>query len=104
MQLRYSEGSIEDLEEIKTYLQEKAGAEIALKVIREIRRVIKDIIVPNPNIGSQVELDIEKELRLFTAGKYPNYNIYYSVENDLVVIRILHGKRNIKSLLSAEKR
>jgi len=102
MQLRYSEGSIEDLEEIKKYLQEKAGAEIALKVIREIRRVIKDIIAPNPNIGSQVKFDIEKELRFFTIGKYPNYIIYYSVENDLVVIRVLHGKRNIKSLLRTQ--
>ena len=98
MHVRYSEDALQDLHSIKTYLKQEAGGETALRVIREIRRIIREVILENPAIGRKTSFGI-KRLHCFPAGKYKNYNIYYTVENNIVIIRVLHGKRDLSKIL-----
>lgn len=96
----YSELAISDLKIIADYLIEEAGIDTALKVTDEIYRVINDIISNNPKAGSIVEFITETTMRYFTAGKYP-YNIYYESSSEkILIVRVLHGRRNIRKLLN----
>ncbi len=96
----YSELAISDLKIIADYLINKAGIEVALKVTDEIYRVINDIISNNPKAGAIVEFVPETTMRYFTAAKYP-YNIYYESRSEkILIVRILHGRRNIRKLLN----
>ncbi len=99
MRVTYSELSINDLSEIADYLVDNVGAIVANKGIGEIERVIVEVLSENPDIGTAVLHEIEGIL-FFPAGQYPVYQIFYKKRNDVLdVYRVLHGKRDIKSLL-----
>ncbi len=96
----YSELAISDLKIIADYLIEEAGINTALKVTDEIYRVINETIAGNPKAGSSVTIIPEATLRYFTAGKYP-YNIYYEfISDSILIVRVLHGRRDIRKLLN----
>lgn len=99
MNYRFSVASIIDIEEIYDYLEGVAGQQTADMVIDEIKRVIKDVLSENPNLGTMPQTSIEN-LLFFPAGKYPRYQIYYRLIDDtLEVYRVLHGKRDVTNIL-----
>ena len=58
-----------------------------------------ETLLDNPQIGMGVNFS-DKEMRYFPAKKYNIYNIFYTVEDDhIFIVRILHGKRDIASIL-----
>ncbi len=96
----YSELAISDLKIIADYLIEKAGIDTALKVTNEIYRVINETIANNPKIGSPVTILPETTMRYFTTRKYP-YSIYYEFDSSsILIVRVLHGRRDIRKLLN----
>jgi len=96
----YSELAISDLKIIADYLIVEAGVDVALKVTDEIHRIINTTISDNPKAGSSVLFIPETPMRYFTVGKYP-YNIYYELNSNIVlIVRVLHGRRNIRKLLN----
>ena len=96
----YSELAISDLKIIADYLIEEAGINTALKVTDEIYRVINETIAGNPKTGSSITIVPETTMRYFTTRKYP-YNIYYKFDSSRVlIVRVLHGKRDIRKLLN----
>ena len=70
----------------------------ALAVIDELERVC-GLLAEMPGIGKRVEFITDAEYFMAPAGKYSNYLIFYTLqEKQLIVQRILHGKRNIIDL------
>lgn len=98
MRVKFSSAAREDLVNILDYLYEKAGLKIAQIVNDEIERVVYEVIAENPEVGS-LSLFGTENLRFFPAGKYKHYHIYYTVADDLIVIRVLYGKRDVQSIL-----
>ncbi len=104
MKIEFSEKANLDLWEITNYLIEEAGQGVALKIIEEIDQTI-DMLADNPLAGFKVRVLPSKKLRYFPAGKNRNYNIYYRQPNEemLFIVRVLHARRNIESLLIEAK-
>jgi len=95
----YSELAISDLKIIADYLIEEAGIDTALKVTDEIYQIINKTIADNPKTGSSITIIPNTTIRYFTTRKYP-YNIYYEFDSSKVlIVRVLHGRRDIRKLL-----
>ena len=99
MEVKFSELSRQDFRDIADYLIDHAGGEVATKVADEIERVIFEVLANNPSLGT-VALVGSNPALFFPAGKYPNYQIYYRLNDDVLeVYRVLHGKRNVREIL-----
>lgn len=86
-----------DIEEISDYISEKniKGAIAVGAAIQKTCTLISDM----PEIGHVVK-PIGNELRQIIVSKYPNYAVFYIVTHGTpVIVRVLHGKRNIPTLL-----
>ena len=99
MDVKFSEVSQQDFREIAGYLIENAGTNVANNVIDEIERVIYKVLAHSPGLGTQA-LDSMETVLSFPAGKYPVYQIYYQLYDDVLeVYRVLHGRRNVDKIL-----
>ncbi len=99
MKITFSEYAITDLKDIADYLLKEAGITTALKVTDKINQIITDTIANNPKIGTVVSFIPKSQIRFFPSGKYA-YNIFYkSLKTEIVIIRILHKRRDIRNLL-----
>ncbi|MCK5917853.1 MAG: type II toxin-antitoxin system RelE/ParE family toxin [Cocleimonas sp.] len=102
MKIVFSKRSITDLKNIADYLLKEAGVEIALTITDKIHQVIAETISDNPKIGAVVTYIPETQMRFFSAGKYA-YHIFYELrKTEIIIVRILHNKRDIRKILEAE--
>ena len=80
-----------DLDQIKSYLVEKAGPRITRKVFQEIRSALK-LLGGNPEIGHDREDLTTQPLKFWPVY---SYLIVYDPETKPVqIIRVLHGMRD----------
>ena len=87
-----------DISEIAAFIKQDSPTS-ALNVVREIRRAC-GIVAEMPGIGHLVDDVGANDLYRLPAGKYTNYIIFYVIEgNQPVVVRVLHAKRDIPTLL-----
>ena len=86
-----------DLDQIKSYLVEKAGSQITRKVFQEIRSAL-NLLGSNPGIGHARE-----DLTDLSVKFWPVYSylIVYDPETKPVqIIRVLHGMRDVEEILN----
>lgn len=91
--------ALEDLEEIAGYIA--SDNPVASEDVRE------DILDTAENLGHQPGLGIRPRfssqrfagIRFLPASQYPNYLLFYrELPNEVEVLRILHGARNLPPL------
>jgi len=71
--------------------------EVADKFIDVIAERIL-LLAKNPHLGRTRDHDLQVGLRSFAIG---NYVIFYYIEGkDVLILRLLHGRRDIPSLLN----
>jgi toxin ParE1/3/4 len=85
-----------DLEDIKAYLAEEAGARVAGKVIRELRVAIR-FLGSNPGAGHLREDLADQVLRFWPVYSY--LVIYDPGTRPVEIVRVLHGSRDLTILL-----
>ena len=88
-----------DIVGIVEYINERSPRG-AINVAREIRRICS-LVGDMPLIGHVVEGVGVGELLHLPAGKYSDYLVFYVVvENTPVIVRVIHAKRDIPTLLN----
>ncbi len=86
-----------DLDQIKSYLIEKAGPRIAGKVFHEIRNALK-LLGRNPGIGHAREDLTDRPVKFWPVY---SYLIVYDPETKPVqIIRVMHGMRDVEEVLN----
>src|SRR5262245_55657973 len=80
----------QDLREIAAYIR-RDDVEAARRVVGRIREVCKTTLVMFPKGGTMRE-DLCPGLRCFSVG---NYVIYFRGDRPVVIVRILHGARDV---------
>ena len=92
------------LRQYRYYLVEKDAEETAERFLVAAREAVQQI-VRNPGIGSRRAFDHPAltGLRSASIRRFPAIRIYYLASGStLRVLRVLHGKRDIDSLLEEE--
>jgi toxin ParE1/3/4 len=86
-----------DLDEIWYYIAKESGSvEIADRFIDSITDRFY-LLSRSPYIGRRRDDDLRPGLRSFPVGRYV---IIYRIENDdVVILYVLHGHRNLETLL-----
>ena len=95
--LRINPTATADMQEIKKYLA-KDSDEVATKTIKEIISNIENL-TDFPELGLQLmyKIKLKSNYRYIICGQYI---VFYVYEKDAVLVqRVLHGKRDIISLL-----
>ncbi len=94
---RLSSPAESDLDEIWYYVASRSGSlEIADRLIDAIASRFA-LLATHPNIGRKRDLDLRPGLRSLAVGSYV---IIYRVEaEDVLILRVLRGSRNIEALL-----
>jgi toxin ParE1/3/4 len=85
-----------DLEEIWYYVAAQSGSmNIAVRLVGSITNRFL-LLASRPNLGRARDADLRPGLRTFPVGEYV---ILYRIENeDVVILRVLRGSRNIPAL------
>ena len=96
MNYRSSKAAKADLYEIIEYLRTRGSRKVAARVLRELREAIQKIC-DNPGIGHRREDLTSQPVRFYRVYKY--LIIYREQSNPLLIVRILHGARDVRSLL-----
>jgi toxin ParE1/3/4 len=81
----------QDLREIAADIRQN-DAEAAKRVVARIRDVCKTTLVMFPEGGTLRE-ELCPGLRCFSVG---NYVIYFRQRNPVVIVRVLHGARDVR--------
>ena len=86
----------EDIFEIWRYLCQKASLEVANRVEEEIRFAF-EVLDRHPGLGHKRSDLTPHPVLFFTLY---SYMIVYRVKTSLEIVRVLHGRRNVKQILS----
>ena len=92
-----SKSAERDLVEIKRYLIQKAGPRITHRVIKDIRSAL-GLLVGRPGVGH-----VRTDLTNHPVKFWPVYSyliVYDPETKPLQIIRVLHGMRDIKNILT----
>ena len=84
-----------DIEESFVYIGED-NVEAALAFLEAVEETLR-ILSKNPFIGSTREFDDPrtKGLRMWPIHGFDNYEIFYIVEEEVEIIRVLHSARDL---------
>jgi antitoxin ParD1/3/4/toxin ParE1/3/4 len=86
-----------DLDQIKSFLVEKAGATITRKVLKDIRAAM-DLLGAEPGTGH-----VRDDLTTRPVKFWPIYSyliVYDPETKPLQIIRVLHGMRDVEDILN----
>ena len=87
----------QDLHQIKVYLLEHAGIDVARLVMRELLAGIR-LVAKRPEIG-HVRQDLADEaVKFWSVFSY--LIIYVPDKKPVEIARVLHGKRNLEDVLN----
>ena len=96
MALRLSAEARDDLDEIWLYLAREATISIADRQIDAI--TARFVLLSTWPLVGRARDDLRSGLRSFPVGRY---SIFYRVRHgEVVVLRVLHGSRDVGSILS----
>ncbi len=90
-----------DLDEIAALLQERSGPDLALQFLESAERIF-DQLAKMPGIGTRYKAENPRltGLRCASITGFKRYLIFYRpLDPGIEVLRVLHGARNIQSLL-----
>ncbi len=94
----YTPQALASLKSIASYYKNKAGIQVAKKIVSQIRSSIDDLsVLPERYPCSH----FSKNVRKLPVKKLP-YTVYYSIEKfDIVILEILHQRRDHSFLSSS---
>ena len=87
---RFTEPAKQDLREIAAYIRRDNPA-AARRTVARLREVCRTTLVMFPAGGTQRD-DLSPGLRCFSVG---NYLIYFRGRDPIVIVRVLHGARDV---------
>lgn len=90
----------EDVFQIWSYLFQRAGLEIATRIESELYDAFS-ALAATPGLGHR-RTDLTKAPVLFFP--VPQYMIVYRAKKPLEIVRVLHGKRDVKRILKDSDR
>lgn len=89
----YRDEAVRDLQQIWAYNAERAGERVANDLLRRIHTTIEHVIVDYPRAGRE-RPELGGNVRSFPIVPHI---VFYSVEpRSILVVRILHGHRDIR--------
>jgi len=95
----WSQDSIDDLEDIIQYINNRSGKEIAKSIYKRIIEKIENVLA-FPGSGRKVpELDILSNSEIHEVIESPWRIIYRITENELCIISVIDGRRNVEEIL-----
>jgi len=95
----WSQDSAEDLEDIIQYINDRSGKEMAKSIYKRIIYKIENASV-FPGSGRKVpELDVLGDSGIHEVIESPWRIIYRITENELHIISVIDGRRNVEELL-----
>jgi plasmid stabilization system protein ParE len=98
----YSRAKADIIRQFRYYLVEQDAPDVAFRFREAVRESIEQI-KPHPRIGTVVRRSING-LRSWPVVGFEAIRIYYvETPGVLRVVRLLHGKRNIRRILKQEK-
>ena len=86
-----------DLDQIKSYLTEKAGPSVTRRVMKEIRHAL-DFLGTDPLAGHVREDLTSRPVRFWAVYSY--LIVYDSETRPIQIVRVLHGMRNVEDILN----
>ena len=86
-----------DLDQIKSYLVEKAGPTIALRVLKDIRMDMA-LLGKEPDAGHVRDDLTDRPLKFWPVYSY--LIVYNPEPKPIQIIRVLHGMRDVASILT----
>ena len=86
-----------DLDQIKSYLVEKAGPRITRKVFQEIRSALK-LLGSNPGIGHAREDLTDLPVKFWPVYSY--LVVYEPETKPVQIVRVLHGMCDVEEILN----
>lgn len=105
MKVLYRQSASDDIvRQFRYYLLTAEAAEIALRFREAVRRTIQSLS-QNPHVGPRYSSGNPRlrNLRSWPVAGFEAIRIYYAIEADAMhVVRILHGKRDVKRILENE--
>lgn len=105
MKVLYRQTASDDIvRQFRYYLLTADAPEIALRFREAVRRTIQSL-GQNPHVGPRYSSSTPRlqNLRSWPVSGFEAVRIYYALEADAVhIIRILHGKRDVKRILEGE--
>ena len=105
MKVLYRQTASDDIvRQFRYYLLTADAPEIALRFREAVRRTIQSLS-QNPYVGPRYSSGNPRlhNLRSWPVAGFEAIRIYYAVEDDAMhIIRILHGKRDVKRILEGE--
>jgi toxin ParE1/3/4 len=90
--------------QFRYYLVTAEAPEIALRFREAVRRTIQSLSA-NPHVGPRYSSSNPRiqNLRSWPVAGFEAIRIYYALEEDAMhIIRILHGKRDVRRILQSE--
>jgi plasmid stabilization system protein ParE len=101
----YRQAASDDIvRQFRYYLLTAEASEIALRFREAVRRTIQSLS-QNPNVGPRYSSGNPRlqNLRSWPVAGFEAIRIYYALEADAMhIIRILHGKRDVRRILQSE--
>jgi plasmid stabilization system protein ParE len=101
----YRQSASDDIvRQFRYYLLTAAAPEIALRFREAVRRTIQSLS-QNPHVGPRYSSSNPRlrDLRSWPVVGFETIRIYYALEEDAIhIIRILHGKRDVRQILENE--
>ena len=105
MKVLYRQAASDDIvPQFRYYLLTAEAPEIALRFREAVKRTIQSL-GQNPHVGPRYSSSNSRvqNLRSWPAAGFEAIRIYYALEADAMhIIRILHGKRDMRSILGNE--
>ncbi len=86
-----------DLDQIKSYLVEKAGPRITRRVLKDIRAAL-ELLGKEPGAGHVREDLTERPVKFWPVYSY--LIVYDPMAKPIRIIRILHGMRDVEEVLT----
>ena len=89
-ELRFHPEAELEIDDAAWWYREQGGSELALRFVREVRRVAA-LIGENPRIGRELQLE-GVEVRCFATQTFP-YCVVYSPDESVYILAVAHQRR-----------
>jgi toxin ParE1/3/4 len=100
-----STASDDIIRQFRYYLVDQNNPQVAGRFLEAVQKTINDIIrMPNGGAPKLLSNPALADLRSWPVEEFEDIRIYYLVkEGSVLVVRVLHGKRDINRILEKER-
>jgi toxin ParE1/3/4 len=93
------------IRQFRYYLVDQDMPEVANRFVEAVDKTVEKILrTPNAGVPKQLSNSSLAGLRSWPVEEFEDIRVYYLTEKDEVrIVRVLHGKRDIQSILEREE-